>query len=151
VDTAKKVDPEEEKRLVDYIQNELLRGKDQVSIRSKLLQAGWQEVDVLRLIEAASTKPDFKPEKPKVLDIEPVLVFQPDGNLRLKREIIDGQVRKKRAADPEPLPIPIPDVTVEKPKMTVEEKARLIRLISQTLFTGLLFYHAWLLVLKFTI
>jgi hypothetical protein len=72
VDTARKVDPEDEKKLIEFIQSELLRNVDPKSIRAKLVQAGWLEADVLRLIGVATAKPDLKAGAVKAVDLEKV-------------------------------------------------------------------------------
>jgi hypothetical protein len=149
-DTAKRVDPEEERKLLEYIQSEVMRGQDAKSIRIKLLQAGWAEPDVLRLIELAIAKPDLKaPEKVKVLDFEQALVFQRDGNLKLQRDIIDGR-RRKKIEESEAIRMPKPPPEMPKKKaMTPEEWARMIRIASRVSLIGLLAYHAVLLGQKY--
>jgi hypothetical protein len=145
-ESAKRVDPEEERKILEYIQSEALRGQDAKSIRVKLMQAGWGEPEVLRLIELAMAKPDIKAaEKVKVLDFEQALVFQTDGNLKLQRDIIDAKRRKKIRDDEKARMIkPLPDMPKAR-GMTPEEWARLIRLTSRVSLIGLLVYHVYLL------
>jgi hypothetical protein len=151
-DAAKKVDPEEERKILDYIRAESLRGQDPKSVRLKLMQAGWAENEVLRLIEVALTKPDFqaaKEERQKILEIEQALVFQKDGNLKLERDIIDGKRRKKRVDDElTELPKPIPELPKKQP-MTPEQWARIVRTAAQLSLGGLVLYHAFLLCQKY--
>jgi hypothetical protein len=150
VDTARKVDPEDEKKLVEFIRSECLRGQDPKSIRQKLVQAGWAEGDVVRLIGVATEKPDFRVAV-KPVDLEAILVFQKDGNLRMQRELIDRQLRKKRVEDPFLPPMKPKEVVVEKRKLSVEEKARFVRIVAQGALIALLAYHFWLIGQKFMI
>jgi hypothetical protein len=150
-DTAKKADPEEERKILEYIRNEALRGQDAKSIRLKLVQAGWGEADVLRLIESALNKSELQAamaERQKILEIEQALVFQKDGNLKLQRDIIDGKRRKKREEEP----IKAPKFMAEIPRavaMTPEEWARIIRWAAQISMGVLVIYHCYLLSLKY--
>jgi hypothetical protein len=148
VDTAKKVDPEDEKKLAEFILSELLRNVDPKSIRMKLVQAGWLESDVVRLITVATSKPDLKKGAVKAVDLEAILVFQKDGNLKLQRELIDAQLRKKRVEERLPDIKPKAEV-VEERKLSLEDKILIARRVAHGAFILLLIWHAWLLQQKF--
>jgi hypothetical protein len=146
-EAQEKLDPEEEQKLIDYIRGEALRGSDPPMIRQKLLQAGWSEPDVVRLIDLATSKPDFlRSSKVKVMDIEPVLVVEEDGNLKLKRDFVDGQIKKKVVDDPVPVLHVYTDIS---DLLSLENRIRIIRMVVQGALGALVVYNAYLLVQRF--